>query len=121
MPTWLTHDDCLEATGAPLTRFPTWFSGAADARLEGHDVGRGAAEPKCAEDADVPAASTRVVYFRLHGSPVMYHSSYDEAFLERLSRQLPASKRTPAWCIFDNTARGAATLNAIDLRLKVRP
>ena len=93
----------------------SWFSGAADDRLEAHGVGRVAADPKCAEDGDQPAASARVAYFRLHGSPVMYHSSYDAEYLDRLAAQLKAFKKIPAWCIFDNTARGAATVNAIQL------
>ncbi len=96
-------------------RHPTWFTGAADVRLEAHGVGRVAADPKCADEGDEPGASTRVAYFRLHGSPVMYHSSYDVRYLDRLAQRIQAFTRIPVWCIFDNTARGAATLNAIDL------
>jgi uncharacterized protein YecE (DUF72 family) len=96
-------------------RHPTWFTGAADRRLEAHGVGRVGADPPCAEDGDEPAASPRIVYYRLHGSPVMYHSRYDFASLERLAARMRSIKRTPVWCIFDNTARGAATLNAIEL------
>jgi uncharacterized protein YecE (DUF72 family) len=164
-PKSLTHEECLEETGEPLTRFVheigglgrklgcvlvqlppglaydprtvetffsalraryrgpivceprhwSWFGGAADDRLEAHGVGRVAADPKCAEDGDQPAASARMAYFRLHGSPVMYHSSYDAEYLDRLAARLKAFKKIPAWCIFDNTARGAATVNAIQL------
>jgi uncharacterized protein YecE (DUF72 family) len=96
-------------------RHSTWFTGAADRRLEAHGVGRVGADPPCAEDGDDPAASPRIVYYRLHGSPVMYHSRYDVAYLERLAAHMRSIKRTPVWCIFDNTARGAATLNAIEL------
>ncbi|HUQ89554.1 MAG TPA: DUF72 domain-containing protein [Vicinamibacterales bacterium] len=98
-------------------RHPTWFTGAADARLDAHGVARVAADPCCAEGADMPAGSTRVAYFRLHGSPVMYQSSYDTAYLERLAmqiRELGADRQV--WCVFDNTSRGAATANAIELR-----
>jgi uncharacterized protein YecE (DUF72 family) len=56
-----------------------------------------------------------VVYYRLHGSPDMYYSSYDAGYLERLANRLHQARRASVWCIFDNTARGAATLNAIDL------
>ncbi len=96
-------------------RHPTWFTGAADARLDAHGVGRVGADPKCAEGGDEPGASLRVAYFRLHGSPDMYYSSYDEACLHRLAARIKTFKRTPVWCIFDNTARGAATTNAIEL------
>ena len=56
-----------------------------------------------------------MVYYRLHGSPDMYYSSYDAAYLDRLADRLRHVGRSPVWCIFDNTARGAATLNAIEL------
>ena len=55
------------------------------------------------------------MYFRLHGSPVMYHSSYDALFLDGIARAVKTYTRVPVWCIFDNTARGAATVNAIEL------
>ena len=96
-------------------RHPTWFTGAADRRLDAHGVGRVGADPPCAEDGGEPAASTRVIYYRLHGSPLMYYSSYDAGFLDRLAARMRSFRRTPVWCIFDNTARGAATINAIEL------
>ena len=96
-------------------RHPTWFTGAGDCRLEAHGVGRVGADPPCAEDGGEPAASTRVVYYRLHGSPDMYYSSYDATYLDRVAARMRTFRRTPVWCIFDNTARGAATLNAMEL------
>lgn len=42
-------------------RHPTWFTGAADRRLEAHGVGRVGADPPCAENGGEPAASTRVI------------------------------------------------------------
>ena len=102
-------------------RHPTWFTGAADDRLEAHGVGRVAADPRPADNADEPGASTGVAYFRLHGSPVMYHSSYDAEYLDRLADRIKAFKKTPVWCIFDNTARGAASPNAIDLLRRLTP
>jgi len=96
-------------------RHPTWFTGAGDRRLEAHGVGRVGADPPCADDGGEPAASPRVVYYRLHGSPDMYYSSYDADYLNRLADRMRHIQRSPVWCIFDNTARGAATLNAIEL------
>jgi uncharacterized protein YecE (DUF72 family) len=46
----------------------------------------------------------------------MYYSSYSPEYLDGLADRLRAIRGTPAWCIFDNTARGAAVLNAIDVR-----
>lgn len=101
-------------------RHPTWFTGAADRRLEAHGVGRVAADPSCGEEGDQPSGSERIAYFRLHGSPVMYHSSYDGGYLDALAdriRQLAIDRRV--WCVFDNTARGAATINALALRQRL--
>jgi hypothetical protein len=43
----------------------------------------------------------------------MYYSAYEAGFLKRRARALA---QTPnAWCIFDNTARGAAVENGLDM------
>ena len=103
-------------------RHPTWFTGAGDRRLEAHGVARVGADPPCAEDGGEPAASTRVIYYRLHGSPQMYYSSYTPEYLDRLAQRVTGKhRRIPVWCVFDNTARGAATLNAIDLLDRLSP
>jgi uncharacterized protein YecE (DUF72 family) len=96
-------------------RHPTWFTGAGDRRLDAHGVGRVAADPSCGTDGDQPGASARLAYFRLHGSPVMYQSSYSSEYLAALSGRLRRFADRPVWCVFDNTARGAATINAIEL------
>jgi uncharacterized protein YecE (DUF72 family) len=97
-------------------RHASWFTGAADRRLEAHGVGRVAADPSCGEGGDEPAASGRIAYFRLHGSPVMYHSSYEDDYLDRLAaRARELARDRVVWVVFDNTARGAATVNAIGL------
>ena len=100
-------------------RHSSWFSGAADRRLEAHGVGRVGADPPCAEDGAEPAASGRVIYYRLHGSPHMYYSSYSREYLDCLAGKLTAVRRTPVWCIFDNTARGAAVTDAIELEKRL--
>ncbi|MBA2368258.1 MAG: DUF72 domain-containing protein [Candidatus Protochlamydia sp.] len=51
-------------------------------------------------------------YYRLHGSPKIYTSSYDAAYLHQLANHANAS----SWVIFDNTKFGAATQNALDLK-----
>ncbi len=170
MPKWLTHERCLEDSGADLTRFlreisglgrklgcvlvqlppslaydprtvesffgalrarhrgaiaceprhPTWFTGAADRRLDAHGVGRVAADPSCGEGGDQPSGSDRVAYFRLHGSPVMYQSSYSDDYLAQLSGRIrERATHAPVWCVFDNTARGAAAVNAFNLKARL--
>ena len=97
-------------------RHATWFTGAADDRLEAHGVGRVAADPACGEGGEQPAASDRIAYFRLHGSPVMYQSSYSDQYLAQLAaRMRTLAPHAPVWCVFDNTARGAGTINGLDL------
>jgi uncharacterized protein YecE (DUF72 family) len=101
-------------------RHPTWFTGAADARLAAHRIGRVGADPSCGEGGDDVAGSDRIAYFRLHGSPQMYYSSYSDEYLDGLAERMRAlAARSPVWCVFDNTARGAATLNGFDLQRRL--
>jgi uncharacterized protein YecE (DUF72 family) len=98
-------------------RHPTWFSPAAEALLLRFAIGRVAADPPPAPGAAVPGGWPGIVYYRLHGAPHMYWSKYDDAYIRMLSdtlRAVPAS--VPAWCIFDNTASGAALENAWQLQ-----
>jgi uncharacterized protein YecE (DUF72 family) len=62
-------------------------------------------------------AGSRVKYWRLHGSPRMYYSCYDENALRRIADRLVANdaRVRERWCIFDNTAHGHATANALRL------
>jgi uncharacterized protein YecE (DUF72 family) len=101
-------------------RHPSWFSERADALLVSHEIARVAADPSLASGGDRPAGWRGIVYFRLHGSPRKYWSSYDDEFLDRLAaslREVPAA--TPAWCVFDNTAGGAALENAWQLAVRL--
>ena len=64
-------------------------------------------------EAAVPAGWPRVAYFRLHGSPRKYWSRYEEddiATLATGARSIPSAEEV--WCVFDNTASGAAIENA---------
>ncbi|CAH2806615.1 MAG: FIG003003: hypothetical protein [Candidatus Burkholderia crenata] len=67
-------------------------------------------------------ADTSLVYFRLHGSPEMYQSSYEYPYLDALALTLHdrAKKAHEVWCIFDNTAAGHAQFNARPKRATVR-
>jgi uncharacterized protein YecE (DUF72 family) len=102
-------------------RHVTWFSAEADTLLRDYRVARVAADPPPARAASVPAGWPQVAYFRLHGSPRKYWSRYDEAFIASLAAAaLAASDAGEVWCIFDNTASGAAMENAWDLRERLR-
>jgi uncharacterized protein YecE (DUF72 family) len=54
---------------------------------------------------------------RLHGAPVIYHSNYEDDALDRLAGAFEKHRQAgrQAWCIFDNTASGAAMPNALSL------
>ena len=93
-------------------RHATWFTAAADALLAGLRIARAAADPPVGTAPFAPGGWQGLHYYRLHGAPHIYYSEYDAAFLQRLAQTL--SERSGAcWCIFDNTARGAATTNAV--------
>jgi uncharacterized protein YecE (DUF72 family) len=98
-------------------RHESWFAPDADAFLRDLQVARVAADPARVPSAGNPVGSRQLTYFRLHGSPKVYYSSYSEGYLADLADRLrheAAEKRT-VWCIFDNTTLGAATGNALTL------
>jgi uncharacterized protein YecE (DUF72 family) len=97
-------------------RHASWFSDEAERMLVAARVARVAADPAPVPQAAQPGGWPGLVYIRLHGSPQMYESPYSDADLERYAQMLrTAAQNVPAWCIFDNTALGAATGNALDL------
>lgn len=98
-------------------RHAAWFGGEA-ARLFGKlRITRADADPPPAAATEV-AASGNVRYFRLHGAPRMYYSAYTPERLAALAAHLKqaACSGREAWCIFDNTAAGAALDNALQLQ-----
>jgi uncharacterized protein YecE (DUF72 family) len=99
-------------------RHRSWFSPEADETLWRFRVARVAADPAPEGCSSEPGGWPGLVYFRLHGSPQIYRSAYEPAFLEELAGRLHAASSAGAevWCIFDNTASGAALGNAVFLR-----
>jgi uncharacterized protein YecE (DUF72 family) len=96
-------------------RHPTWFDPEPDALLAERRIARVAADPARVPEAAHPGGWLGLAYYRLHGSPVMYRSSYDDGRLETYAARLAAGGG-PAWCIFDNTASSAATADALRLQ-----
>jgi uncharacterized protein YecE (DUF72 family) len=96
-------------------RHASWFTGEADALLAGHRVCRVAADPARCEGAGEPGGWRALSYWRLHGSPRMYRSSYADR-IEAYARALrEESAERETWCIFDNTASSAAASDALAL------
>jgi len=100
-------------------RHASWFTPEADGLLHAMQIGRVAADPARVPAAAEPGGWPGTVYYRLHGSPRVYYSRYDDAYLAALAARLRASAVAP-WCIFDNTALGAATANACELLARLR-
>jgi uncharacterized protein YecE (DUF72 family) len=97
-------------------RHETWFSGRADSLLVRFKVGRVAADPPPTVGAEVAGGWMGIVYYRLHGAPRKYWSKYDGEYIGALGhamRSVPPS--IDVWCVFDNTASGAALENAWEL------
>lgn len=99
-------------------RHPSWFEPAVDILLDKLRIARVAAGPAKVPAAGLPGGWGGVRYFRLHGSPRVYFSSYDHAYLTQLAETLAANP-AQTWCIFDNTGSGAALDNALELSERV--
>ncbi|TFW02367.1 DUF72 domain-containing protein [Oxalobacteraceae bacterium OM1] len=106
-----------DSVAAPVVcepRHATWFEEAAAAVLARHGVAYVDADPRIGE---APAIEAPLAYIRLHGSPKIYYSAYDDAFLDVLAQRIALKARAgkQVWCVFDNTASGAAVPNALAL------
>lgn len=113
-------------TSAPIVcepRHPTWFDPAAEAAFYSHGVSRVAADPPITDVSATPSETGHLRYWRWHGSPRMYYSSYSEQALAALANDVRAQlkKRVSAWVVFDNTAHGQATANAAQLKAMLLP
>jgi uncharacterized protein YecE (DUF72 family) len=101
-------------------RHPSWFERRASDLLKAYHVARVSADPACVPAASEPGGISGLVYFRLHGSPRRYYSSYDSEFLNELSSRLRhLAIKSRIWCIFDNTASGSAVHNALALKTSI--
>lgn len=91
---------------------------AAQSLLIDLQIAQVAADPgRIGTDAQ-PSGWPGLQYWRLHGSPSIYHSSYHDEALQRLAQELlrASALGIPAWCIFDNTASGEALGNVLTLQ-----
>ncbi|CAN7424177.1 DUF72 domain-containing protein [Pseudoduganella sp. LjRoot289] len=107
------HFGCMLACEA---RHPTWFEEPATAMLTEAGITRVIADPPKGQPGP-HVATTAATYVRLHGSPRIYYSPYEDEFLDRAAVSLAGrvGGGSDAWCIFDNTASGAAVPNAVAL------
>lgn len=96
-------------------RHASWMTAEAETLLDRFHVARVAADPPRAEADASPGGWPGLIYLRLHGSPRIYYSAYPPEYLRDVGRRLTqaAARGAAAWCIFDNTAAGAATADAL--------
>jgi uncharacterized protein YecE (DUF72 family) len=92
-------------------RHATWFTARAADLLAEHRIARVAADPAVVPAAAEPGGWSGLQYCRLHGAPRVYYSDYSADDIARYAVRMTAR----SWCIFDNTALGAATANALAL------
>jgi uncharacterized protein YecE (DUF72 family) len=103
-------------------RHPTWFSPEANHLLQEFQIARVAADPALVPEAATAGGSLKLIYCRLHGSPRMYYSEYGKPYLKSLAATIAHQPKTAeVWCIFDNTASGAALGDAQTLRRLLNP
>ena len=107
--------DVFEGPVVCEPRHPTWFEAEPGELLRCEQVARAGADPARVPEAADPGGWTDLAYWRLHGSPRMYYSDYDIEFLADLASRVCASTASQIWCVFDNTASGAALGNALTL------
>jgi uncharacterized protein YecE (DUF72 family) len=103
-------------------RHASWFEPTADQFLAAQGIARVLADPVRHAAGAFPGGRPDLVYLRLHGSPRMYYSAYEAPLIAALARRIAQAldEGAAVWCIFDNTAAGAATDNALGLEQALR-
>ncbi|MFJ2319558.1 DUF72 domain-containing protein [Pseudomonas sp. NPDC087817] len=96
-------------------RHESWVGG--EALLIKYQISQAAVDPSRISNDASPRGWQGTKYWRLHGSPRIYHSAYDLPYLQQIARalQIASEEGAATWCIFDNTASGAAIGNALSL------
>lgn len=99
-------------------RHASWFDAQADTLLRDWRIARVLADPVRHDAGRIPGGWPNQVYLRLHGSPRVYYSAYEASVLQALAARMRQAEAEGAevWCIFDNTASGAAAADALALQ-----
>ena len=103
-------------------RHPSWFEAPAETLLVNSRVVRVATDPSRIGPARQPGGwmggrgRNVIAYYRLHGSPRKYWSRYPAERIQAWAEDLVRFPRNATvWCVFDNTASGAAIENALEM------
>jgi uncharacterized protein YecE (DUF72 family) len=102
-------------------RHRSWFTPEVNSLLDDLRIARVAADPAPVSGAGEPGGWRGLSYWRLHGSPRIYYSSYSAEAVAHMADQLVTDRAAcrEAWCIFDNTAAFAATRDALSTKERV--
>ncbi|MEO5671460.1 MAG: DUF72 domain-containing protein [Ramlibacter sp.] len=102
-------------------RHATWFDPEVDACLAGFRVARVLADPVLHAPGAQPGGWQALTYLRLHGSPRMYYSAYAPDLICAVGKRIAMAVQggSTVWCVFDNTASGAAADNGLALQRAV--
>lgn len=95
-------------------RHESWNSPDASELLRKYRITRAGADPEPFKGAGTSAAYGGFSYYRWHGAPRTYYSPYERSRLEELASRVRETHAGDIWCIFDNTAAGAAARNALE-------
>jgi uncharacterized protein YecE (DUF72 family) len=96
-----------------------WFTPEAAEALARLQVARVAADPAMCDLAAIPGGWPGLAYWRLHGSPAVYRSSYADR-IPALAEPIAVSGAAERWCMFDNTASSTAAGDALALAAACR-
>ncbi|MBB2202307.1 DUF72 domain-containing protein [Gluconacetobacter tumulisoli] len=98
-------------------RHASWFLPEVEHMLRRQQVSRVAADPAKPLLAAQPGGWSGLAYFRLHGSPRIYESTYGKEAIEAHAKAVASltTRGADVWTIYDNTTYGAATQNAFQL------
>lgn len=97
-------------------RHESWNSAEASEVLRKYRITRIGADPQPFEGAGTSDAFGGFSYYRWHGAPRTYYSSYERSRLAEFATSVRETSAGEVWCIFDNTAAGAAVRNALEFR-----
>jgi uncharacterized protein YecE (DUF72 family) len=91
-------------------RHPSWWNEKVYQILsENNIVFCGMSHPGLSEEV---IRTSQILYYRLHGVPHLYYSSYGVVQLEQIVSKLGNLNSKEVYVYFNNTAEGAAVLNA---------
>ncbi|OON69777.1 DUF72 domain-containing protein [Hymenobacter sp. CRA2] len=93
-------------------RHPSWWDGEVFRTLSRHDISFcGQSHPMPLPDEVI--STGKLLYYRLHGVPELYKSSYSPAFLQQLADDVRAAPSVQeAYVFFNNGIGGVGALNA---------